>query len=102
LLQWYPLLVRDAKRFQFPTRATRLTRTATYRIPDILDTAAKVIGEVKNYSGTLSLTEQIRDDVAFAKANGYSMVLYVNQSTQLTAPLRLLVNDGTITLIRFP
>ena len=75
---------------------------AAYRVPDILDSANKVIGEVKNYNGTLSLTEQIKDDVAFAKANGYTMILKVSQSTELTQPLRLLVNDGTIKLVRFP
>jgi len=84
-------------------RIPSLTGTAAYRVPDILDKANKVIGEAKNYSGTVSLTEQIRDDVAFAKANpGWTVVLKVSQSTELTQPLRLLVNDGTIKLVRFP
>jgi RHS repeat-associated protein len=83
-------------------RIPSLTGTAAYRVPDILDTTNKIVGEVKNYSGTLSLTEQIKDDVAFAKANGYTVVLKVSRSTELTQPLRLLVNDGTIKLVRFP
>ncbi len=83
-------------------RIPSLTGTAAYRVPDILDKTNKIVGEVKNYSGTLSLTEQIKDDVAFAKANGYTVVLKVSQSTELTQPLRLLVNDGTIKLVRFP
>jgi len=83
-------------------RIPSLTGTAAYRIPDILDKAAMIIGEVKNYSGTLSLTEQIKDDIQFAQKYGYTMVLKVSQNTELTAPLRLLVNDGTIKLVRFP
>jgi hypothetical protein len=84
-------------------RIPSLTGTAVYRVPDILDKTNKIVGEVKNYSGTLSLTEQIRDDIAFAKANpGYTVVLKVSQSTKLTQPLQLLVNDGTIKLVRFP
>jgi hypothetical protein len=84
-------------------RIPSLTGTAAFRVPDILDRVNKIIGEVKNYSGTVSLTEQIRDDVAFARANpGYTVELHVSQHTELTAPLRLLVNDGAIKLVRFP
>ena len=84
-------------------RIPSLTGTATYRIPDILDKTNKIIGEVKNYNGTLSLTEQIKDDIAFAKANpGWTVVLKVSQNTELTRPLRQLVNDGTIKLVPFP
>ena len=83
-------------------RIPSLTGTATFRIPDILNKTDKIIGEVKNYSGTVSLTEQIKDDVAYARANGYTMELHVSQSTQLSQPLRLLVNDGTIKLVPFP
>ena len=82
-------------------RIPSLSGTAAYRIPDILDNSAKVIGEVKNYNGTtLSLTAQIKDDVAFAQQNGYSMVLYVRPSTQLSQPLQQLVDSGAISLIR--
>ena len=70
-------------------------------MPDILDSSAKIIGEVKNFNGTLSLTSQIKDDIAFAEQSGYTMVLKVSQNTQLSQPLQNLVNDGTVTLIRF-
>lgn len=82
-------------------RIPSLTGTAAYRVPDILDSSAKVIGEVKNYNGTLSLTAQIKDDIAFAQQNGYTMVLRISQSTQLSRPLQQLVNQGTIQLIKF-
>ena len=89
--------------FGFVKNTERIPSTtgASYRVPDLLDHAAKIIGEGKNYEGTtLSLTNQIKDDVAYAQQNGYQMVLYVRQSTQLTGPLQQPVDQGTITLIR--
>jgi RHS repeat-associated protein len=82
-------------------RIPSLSGTAAYRVPDILDNSAKVIGEVKNYNGTVSLTAQIKDDIAFAQQNGYTMVLKVSQSTQLSQPLQQLVTQGTVKLVRF-
>ena len=40
-----------------------------YRVPDILDEAARVVGEVKNVK-SLSYTQQLRDYVAYARRNG--------------------------------
>lgn len=82
-------------------RIPSLSGTAAYRVPDILDNSAKVIGEVKNYNGTVSLTAQIKDDIAFAQQNGYTMVLKVSQSTQLSQPLQQLVTQGTVKLVKF-
>ena len=53
-------------------RIASLTQTAPYRVPDILDRAAKVIGEVKNVA-RLSLTPQILDDLLFAQKYGYDL-----------------------------
>lgn len=83
------------------TERIRSATGAAYRVPDILDHADKIIGEVKNYNGTLSLTGQIKDDIAYAQQNGYTMVLQVSQSTQLSQPLQQLVNQGIVQLIRF-
>ncbi len=75
---------------------------ASYRVPDILDHANKVIGEVKNYTTTtVSLTAQIKDDLAYAAQNGYTMELRVRQGTQLSQPVQQLVNQGKITLSTF-
>ena len=73
-----------------------MTETARYRIPDGLDNAAKILSEVKNYSGTLSYTAQLRDFVMWSQDRGYQMYLYTNAS--LTAPLQQLVDAGTIIL----
>jgi len=83
-------------------RIPSLTGTAKYRIPDILDKGKKIIGEVKNYTTTkVSYTAQLKDDVQFAQANGYAVVLKVREGAQLTQPVQQLVNQGTIQLVRF-
>ncbi len=73
-----------------------MTGTAAYRIPDGLDTVMKVLSEVKNYSGTLSYTSQLRDFVMWSQANGYQMNLYTNAT--LTGPLQQVVDSGIIQL----
>ena len=67
-----------------------------YRIPDGLDTTNKILSEVKNYSGTLSYTSQLRDFVSWSQANGYQMHLYTN--ARLTGPLQQAVDSGLIQL----
>jgi restriction endonuclease fold toxin 7 of polymorphic toxin system len=62
-------------------RIPSLSGTAAYRVPDILDNSAKVIGEVKNYNGTVSLTAQIKDDIAFAQQNGYTIRVQIRRLT---------------------
>ena len=60
---------------------------ASYRVPDILDHANKIIGEAKNYTTTtVSLTAQLKDDLAYAASNGYTMELRVRQGAQLSQP----------------
>ena len=69
-----------------------LTGTASYRIPDgLTDT---VLSEVKNYSGTLSYSKQLRDFVLWSQDNKLEMHLYTN--AKLSGPLQQLVNDNVI------
>ena len=72
-----------------------LVSGANYRIPDGLDRSTRILSEVKNYSGTLSNTAQLRDFVS-SQANEFQMHLYTN--AQLSGSLQQLVDDGTISL----
>ena len=67
---------------------------ARYRIPDGLDSVNKILSEVKNYSGTLSYTSQLRDFVSWSQTHGYQMHLYTN--ARLTGPLQRAVDSGLI------
>ena len=73
-----------------------LTGTASYRIPDGLDAGMRILSEVKNYSGILSYTNQLKDFVMWSQANGYQMHLYTNAT--LTGPLQQVVDSGIIQL----
>jgi len=79
-------LVKNTQRITMPA--------GNYRIPDGLTNT--VLSEVKNYSGTLSNTAQLRDFVS-SQANEFQMHLYTN--AHLSGPLQQLVNDGTIKLL---
>lgn len=69
-----------------------LTGTASYRIPDgLTDT---ILAEVKNYSGTLSYTNQLKDFVLYSQSKGLEMHLYTN--AHLTGPLQQAVDSGLI------
>ncbi|MCH5315802.1 MAG: hypothetical protein J1E81_07800 [Eubacterium sp.] len=68
------------------------TITASYRIPDgLTDT---VLSEVKNYSGTLSYTNQLKDFVLYSQSEGLKMHLYT--IAHLTGPLQQAVDSGLI------
>jgi Restriction endonuclease fold toxin 7 len=82
-------------------RVPSATGTANYRIPDILDPEARIIGEVKNVS-RLSLTAQLRDFIAYAHEHGYDFELYIRRTTQLSGPLKQAVASGQITLRYLP
>jgi RHS repeat-associated protein len=71
--------------------------TAAFRRPDILDADARVLGEIKN-TNYQALTQQIRDDVLYAQDAGYRVVLYVRETTRLSAPLQRAIQDGSIEL----
>ena len=78
------------------TRIPSLTGTAAYRIPDGLDMSIKVLSEVKNYTGKLSYTSQLKDFVMWSQANGFEMHLYTNAI--LIGPLQKIVDSGIIKL----
>ena len=80
-------------------RINSLTGTARYRVPDLLDDDAKIIGDVKNV-GRLSYTNQLEDFAAYAKQFGYNFELIVRQGTVLSRALQQLVDQGDIILRR--
>jgi hypothetical protein len=82
-------------------RIASATGTAAYRVPDVLNHSARIIGEVKNV-GSLSYTSQLRDFASFARANNYTFELYVRSSTQLSGPLQQAVSSGEIVLRFLP
>ena len=69
-----------------------LVSGAKYRIPDGL--TSTTLSEVKNYSGTLSYTAQLRDFVSYSQAHGLQMHLYTN--AKLSGPLQEMVDSGII------
>ncbi len=73
--------------------------TAAFRIPDVLDHGAQMIGEVKNV-GRLSFTSQLRDYASYAQTNSYQFQLWVRPGTVLSEPLSAEVAYGNI-LLRF-
>jgi RHS repeat-associated protein len=82
-------------------RIASATGTAAYRVPDILNHSARVIGDVKNV-GSLSYTSQLRDFAAYASRNGYTYELWVRPTTQLSGPLQQAVANGEIVLRFLP
>ncbi len=80
-------------------RIASASGTAAYRVPDVLNHSARVIGEVKNV-GSLSYTSQLRDFASYASGNGYRFELWVRPTTQLSGPLQQAVSSGDI-MLRF-
>ncbi|HEY0785919.1 MAG TPA: putative toxin, partial [Acidobacteriaceae bacterium] len=54
-----------------------------YRIPDQLDHANKIIGEVKNVA-RLDYRSQLKNDLTYAEKYGYTFRLYVRSSVALS------------------
>jgi RHS repeat-associated protein len=65
-------------------RIPSLNNTANYRIPDLLDSANKIIGDTKNVQ-YLSMSPQLQDFIDWAAANGYTFQLTVSTSTTLSS-----------------
>ena len=57
--------------------------------------APKRISEVKNVN-TLSLTNQLKDFVAYAQQSGYTFKLWTRSTTKIAQPLQNLLNNGQI------
>jgi hypothetical protein len=70
-------------------------------VPDVLDETAQVIGEVKNTNLRLYLSGQMKDDIAFAQANGYTFNLYVRAGATFSGPLQNAINTGLVNVVRF-
>ena len=77
------------------TRIPSATGTANYRIPDVLDSANKIIGEVK-YVNSLSFTAQLEDFYRYSKEMGYQFILYIKPETKLSSTLKGLIEAGEI------
>ena len=80
-------------------RIASITGTAMYRVPDILEPAADLIGDVKNVA-RLAFTSQIQDSLYYALEKGYRFVLIVRKSTTFTKPLQALIDAGFVTVQR--
>jgi hypothetical protein len=97
--------VRGARAFEWAQNTKHipsLTRTAKYRVPDVLPggLSSTLIGEVKNVK-KLSLTNQLRDYIAYSQQEPrIPFYLYVRESTQLSKPLERAVGLEQILLKR--
>jgi hypothetical protein len=81
------------------TRIPSLGRSAAYRIPDVLDRVAGLLGEVKNV-GKLSYSSQLRDFVNYSQQEGLRFELTTREGTKLSGPLQRAVDAGDILLLR--
>ncbi len=89
-----------AKWPQNTTRIKSFTGSSKYRIPDYLNKANKVIGDVKNVK-QLSYTKQLQDFMLYAEKYGHTYVLKIRKTTQLSSTLKSLADAGKIVLLYF-
>jgi len=80
-------------------RIPSLTGTAGYRVPDGLTQVT--IEEVKN-AAKLSINNQLRDFLLYAKATGRTFLLWVRSNTVLVGELQKLVDRGLIIVKPIP
>jgi len=76
-----------------------LLGTAARRIPDAINWAARTLTEVKNVRA-LGFTNQIADELVFAKANNLQFILKIDVSTRLSPFLQKLEQLGEIVVER--
>ncbi len=81
------------------TRIPSLTGTAKYRIPDKL--TSTTLTEVKNVK-SLSLTRQLKDFNIYSMQNGLQFQLYTRPTTTFSAPLKSLIDQGSIIVKTIP
>jgi len=79
-----------------------VTGTAVRRIPDAVDDVAQTLTEVKNVSGVLRVTNQLRDFVEFSRQKGYSLTLYVKDPTKISTELKKLLESVNATIKTIP
>ncbi|NII28882.1 hypothetical protein HB364_27640 [Pseudoflavitalea sp. X16] len=84
---------------QNTTRIPSATETAQYRVPDVL--TDNTIAEVKNVK-KLSLSNQIKDYIAYSQEKGLILDLHVRPTTVLSKPLQQKIVDGSINLKILP
>jgi RHS repeat-associated protein len=83
-------------------RIISLSGTAKFRVPDGLNKGDKVIAEVKNVSGKLSYTAQLKDFALFAqKSKDYVFELHVPKGTEFTKPLQEAIEAGAVKIVEF-
>jgi hypothetical protein len=78
-------------------RIPSLTGTAGYRVPDGLTQVT--IEEVKN-AAKLSINNQLRDFLLYAKATGRTFILYVRSNTKLVGELQRYADEELIKVER--
>jgi RHS repeat-associated protein len=81
-------------------RIPSATGTATYRVPDILDTTRKVIGDVKTVR-YLTYSSQLKDTIAYGIQHGYRIEIWAAGNARISSPLARLHDAGVITILRF-
>lgn len=84
------------------TAIDSITHTARQRIPDALDRIGKVLTEVKNVSGVLRNTNQLKDFLLWAQREGYRLVLWVKDPEKLSEELKALWDAGAIQVQKLP
>lgn len=72
-----------------------------YRVPDVLDKAARIMAEVKN-ARLITYTSQLADYVAYAQAEGLAFYLFVRAGASLSPAVQAAVDRGLIILRTIP
>ena len=74
----------------------RISIDSRYRIPDGYDSRRRIISEIKNYSGTVSYTAQLRDYVTWAQSQSPPFKIHLYTNAPLSGPLQQVVDSGII------
>ncbi len=85
-----------------PKKAITIPGSGQTRFPDQVIDTTKTLWEVKNVSGVMNYTQQLRDYVTFCQAKGYTFTLWLKQGTELSGPLLEAKNAGLIIIKDIP
>ncbi|MBJ8338746.1 hypothetical protein JGU71_07595 [Antrihabitans sp. YC3-6] len=83
-----------------PSPKTSVNINGRRRIPDRIDVTNGQVTEVKNTNSVKQSETQIKDELAWAQSQNYTMTLIVDHRTEVTPDIQKLVDDGKISLIR--